>query len=330
MLQTALQTALQTDIYLYRKVRKMAKEDFKNKNYKIADLEMNSFIGWFFYKEINEANNKFLFTDDESIKERLKNIALELNKDLVERGNEAIKDSEKRVEKSFEWFSENFCIKKQTTNNNSEKIYYKQRLDGSKEWFLNGKFHKEDGPACEYSSGIKEWWLNGKRHRTDGPAVEYPDGTKHWYLNGKPHRLDGPAFEWCNGNKEWRLNGKRHRTDGPAYEGANGSKFWFLNGKPHRIDGPAIEYIDGSKEYYLNGKDLYESLKEIDHDYVMVKETNTSALLITKEYMFWAPKMHFWDYKQNEEPTFIVIEHDEKTAKILTQDKVIYIKRKKF
>jgi hypothetical protein len=25
--------------------------------------------------------------------------------------------------------------------------------------------------------------LNGKRHREDGPAVEYVDGTKRWYLN---------------------------------------------------------------------------------------------------------------------------------------------------
>lgn len=33
--------------------------------------------------------------------------------------------------------------------------------DGHKEWLLNGKLHREDGPAIEYSSGSKEWWLNG-------------------------------------------------------------------------------------------------------------------------------------------------------------------------
>ena len=45
---------------------------------------------------------------------------------------------------------------------------------GSKEWWLNGKRHREDGPAVEYCiNGSKEWWLNGKRHREDGPAVEY-------------------------------------------------------------------------------------------------------------------------------------------------------------
>ena len=57
--------------------------------------------------------------------------------------------------------------------------------DGTKMWWLNGKLHREDGPAIEYADGTKEWWLNGKLHRTDGPAVEYADGTKKWYLNGE-------------------------------------------------------------------------------------------------------------------------------------------------
>ena len=30
----------------------------------------------------------------------------------------------------------------------------------------------------------KYWFLNGKQHRTDGPATEYSDGTKYWYING--------------------------------------------------------------------------------------------------------------------------------------------------
>ena len=35
--------------------------------------------------------------------------------------------------------------------------------------------------------GAKEWWLNGKLHREDGPAIEWADGSKEWYLNGKLH-----------------------------------------------------------------------------------------------------------------------------------------------
>ena len=62
--------------------------------------------------------------------------------------------------------------------------------------------------------GSKYYYLNGKVHREDGPAIEYVDGTKYWYKNSKLHREDGPAVEHANGNKSWWLNGKRHRKDG--------------------------------------------------------------------------------------------------------------------
>jgi hypothetical protein len=57
-----------------------------------------------------------------------------------------------------------------------------------------------------YEDGDKHWYLNGKRHREDGPAVERSDGHKSWYLNGKRHREDGPAIEWSDGDKFWCLN----------------------------------------------------------------------------------------------------------------------------
>ena len=34
--------------------------------------------------------------------------------------------------------------------------------DGSKCWYLHGKFHREDGPAIEYSDGEKKWYLNNE------------------------------------------------------------------------------------------------------------------------------------------------------------------------
>ncbi len=66
-------------------------------------------------------------------------------------------------------------------------IEYKVEVgtDGTKFWYLNGKFHREDGPAVEYANGDKRWYLNGILHREDGPAVEDANGTKCWYLNGK-------------------------------------------------------------------------------------------------------------------------------------------------
>ena len=79
--------------------------------------------------------------------------------------------------------------------------------DGTKAWYLNEKYHREDGPAVEYPDGSKFWWLNGQTHREDGPAVEYPSGTKHWYVNGQRHRKDGPAIEYYDGSKHWYVNG---------------------------------------------------------------------------------------------------------------------------
>ena len=79
---------------------------------------------------------------------------------------------------------------------------------GNKCWYLNGKLHRENGPAIELTNGYKEWWINDKLHRKDGPAVEDANSSKEWYINGKRHREDGPAVEWAYGHKEWWLNGE--------------------------------------------------------------------------------------------------------------------------
>jgi hypothetical protein len=55
---------------------------------------------------------------------------------------------------------------------------------GTREWYLNGKLHREDGPAIEYANGTREWFLNDKLHREDGPAIECVDGSRYWWLNG--------------------------------------------------------------------------------------------------------------------------------------------------
>lgn len=40
-------------------------------------------------------------------------------------------------------------------------------------------------PECVvYTNGDKEWYLNGKLHREDGPAVIRSNGTEIWFLNG--------------------------------------------------------------------------------------------------------------------------------------------------
>lgn len=94
---------------------------------------------------------------------------------------------------------------------------------------VNGKLHREDGPALEYD-GIQEWYLNGKLHREDGPAFINPGISEEWYMNGERHREDGPAMIEPNGNKDWFIHGKRHREDGAAREYHNDWKEWYLNG----------------------------------------------------------------------------------------------------
>ncbi len=59
-----------------------------------------------------------------------------------------------------------------------------------------------------YANGTKLWYLNGKRHREDGPAAEWSNGTKSWFLNDELHREDGPATEYADGGKCWCLKGK--------------------------------------------------------------------------------------------------------------------------
>jgi hypothetical protein len=68
---------------------------------------------------------------------------------------------------------------------------------------FTGKCKTLDDQAIHY-------YVNGKFHRTDGPALEYPNGTKYWCKEGKQHRLDGPAVEYTSGEKSWYVEGKRY------------------------------------------------------------------------------------------------------------------------
>jgi hypothetical protein len=102
----------------------------------------------------------------------------------------------------------------------------------SKDYMVNGKLHREDGPAKVLPNGVKEWYLNGKLHREDGPAIEYKNDEEEWYMHGKRHREGGPAERRTNGDA-WYQNGIRHRIGGPAVEFSNGSLKWFVHGKQY-------------------------------------------------------------------------------------------------
>lgn len=109
----------------------------------------------------------------------------------------------------------------------------------------------------EITAEARKWYLNGKLHREDGPAVEYANGEKCWYLNGKRHREDGPAIEYVNGDRKWYLNGNLHREDGTAVEYANGDKYWYLNGK---------ELTEAEVDNYLFVKWATDGVNLFEHD----------------------------------------------------------------
>ena len=133
----------------------------------------------------------------------------------------------------------------------------------------------------------EEYRINGKSHRNDGPACisYYENGNikyQIYYLNGQRHCEGGHASirYYENGNIEYQiyyLNGKYHRNDGPAYieyyeNGNIKNELYYLNGKWHRNDGPAVirYYENGDIQYegyYLNGNEI--PLKTIE---TMIKE----------------------------------------------------------
>lgn len=166
-----------------------------------------------------------------------------------------------------------------------------ERSNGDKEWYKDGRLHREDGPAKECSNGYKEWRISGRKHRENGPAIEHINGDKeYWYtkynkkgeiIENYKHRLDGPAIERINGCNEWYIKGRRqndpiknppnkeglfktkhsvtslrknrpHNENGPATTHKNGDKTYNINGKLHRDNGPAIDWSN-KKKWYKNG-----------------------------------------------------------------------------
>jgi len=66
-----------------------------------------------------------------------------------------------------------------------------------------------------HANGSKFWYLNGKQHREDGPAVEYANGEKLWYLNGvglteSDFNAKQKKHESCDG-KLVEIDGKKYR-----------------------------------------------------------------------------------------------------------------------
>lgn len=174
------------------------------------------------------------------------------------------------------------------------------RSDGSKEWFLNGVRHREDGPAIEgplakdsdhiywlwgvpltpeeFSSyrkadlsGIIKEIQSARELKTNGwvkilsPTSDEILKFRLHFRDGLLHCDDGPALIDDQGNEAWFQSGLMHRVEGPALTRADGSYEFWSNGRRHRFDGPAVVGPDGSREWYLFDAKIDESfmLKEM-------------------------------------------------------------------
>ena len=82
--------------------------------------------------------------------------------------------------------------------NKSERYQFH---DNSVYWFANGRVHREDGPAIEWTNGTKYWYKDGKSHREDGPSIIYPNGEKYWRINKKIY-LELEYKNWFRMNYE--------------------------------------------------------------------------------------------------------------------------------
>lgn len=112
-------------------------------------------------------------------------------------------------------------------------------------------------PAIIKSDSSKEWLIDGKHIRDDGPAIEQADGTKCWTnAAGEFHRdNDEPAITGPD-REEWFINGKHGRVENKDCPSViiKGIKHYYKDGKLHRVGAPTIIYPDGSQEWYFEGK----------------------------------------------------------------------------
>jgi len=63
-----------------------------------------------------------------------------------------------------------------------------------KEYYnLSEKERQTKSYCVEYFDVTKFWYINGKRHREDGPAAIYSSGRKYWWLYGIEYSFE----DWC-------------------------------------------------------------------------------------------------------------------------------------
>lgn len=139
---------------------------------------------------------------------------------------------------------------------------------------INGKCHREDGPAISYfrnSLDLKklikdeEIYMIDGYYRENGPSVIKYDwiGNKQeetWYKQGRIHNLNGPALITYKNDKiiskKWYVNGKPlNRTKMPAFENN------VLCGRIKLNQRSILEATIFDREYGTFLKEMYEKIQ---------------------------------------------------------------------
>jgi len=167
--------------------------------------------------------------------------------------------------------------------------------NGTKEWWRDGKKHREDGPAVIKADGTREWWLNGEAHRDGAPAVILPNGQVYWYQHDQRHRDDGPAVIRPDGSVCWYKNDQLHREDGPAVIRENGEKHWRRNdkewpegeclfpGDPKKDFGPGRDPAAESERPDAGGNSLEEKMTAADCALLVGTDGDTCSVTIYED-----------------------------------------------
>jgi len=76
------------------------------------------------------------------------------------------------------------------------------------------KLHRTNGPAYMDNIGFKSWWVNGKRHREDGPAIESERSlisfgdAKYAYFVHNVEMREKEYEQWCKAHNETKKGSK--------------------------------------------------------------------------------------------------------------------------
>lgn len=143
----------------------------------------------------------------------------------------------------------------------------------------------DDSKCITYKNNdniIKEWYTNGKLHRDYKPSIIFYDKNEivtkeEWYMDNLLHRRYGPAVIWYE-NKErkqeiWYMYGELHRVDGPAvieYKDGKGIKeTWYRDDKKISNDEIRLSYMGELNDVFCSVNYFHSDLMTIVATYIV-------------------------------------------------------------